>query len=61
MIEQFKRLFQKPNAQSIALIELEESKRALLHQQAASEYHAKLVEYYKIKISRLNHYVHETR
>lgn len=61
MYRHIKRLFEKPSAQSLAVTELEHSRRALLQQQAAAEYHAKLVEYYTVKIKRLNHYVSDTK
>lgn len=61
MLKQIKQLYAKPTAHCLALTELEDSKRRLLQQQAAAEYHAKLTEYYKLKINRLNTFVNDAR
>jgi hypothetical protein len=57
LLQQLKRMMTKPSAHTLALVELEETKRQLLQQQGAAEYHAKLAEYCKVKIARLNTYV----
>lgn len=61
MLQHIKRLITKPSAHSLAIVELEEAKRQLLQQQGAAEYHAKLAEYCKLKINRLNSYVNEMK
>lgn len=52
-----KGIFQKPSALAIAVQELEEAKRQELVYVSAAEYHAKLAEFYKAKIDRLNTYI----
>ena len=51
--------FRKPTAKEIAARDLEDAKRALLREQAAAEYHAKLAEYYRNAVVRLNIYLKE--
>lgn len=52
-IEYIKSLFAKPSAESIALNDLEETRRQLLEAQSTQEYAAKMVEYHSGKIKRL--------
>lgn len=56
-----KQLFSKPTAERLAQTELEEAKRNLLRQQSASEYHAKLAEFYSKQVVRLTAYVNQSR
>lgn len=49
--------FRKPNANEIAVRDLEDAKRALLREQAAAEYHAKMADYYDGIIHRLTNYL----
>jgi len=56
-IEYVKTLFAPPSAETIALRELEESRRELLKSQAHQEYTAKMVEYHQGKILRLTKFL----
>jgi hypothetical protein len=56
-IEYIKSLFAPPSAETLALRELEESRRELLKSQAHQEYTAKMVEYHQGKIVRLSKYL----
>ena len=49
-IEYIKTLFAPPSAETLALRELEESRRELLKSQAHQEYTAKMVEYHMEKL-----------
>ena len=53
MIGQLKKLWATPSAETIALRELEQSRRELLAAHTQAEYSAKLVEFHKAKIKRL--------
>jgi transposase len=53
------KLFRKPTAKEIAARDLEDARRHLLQQQAQAEYHAKLAEFYKGVIARLDKYLKE--
>lgn len=56
-IEYIKSLFAQPSAETIALRELEDSRRELLRAQAQQEYTAKMVEYHQGKITRLGKFL----
>jgi hypothetical protein len=56
-IEYIKTLFAPPSAETLALRELEESRRELLKSQAQQEYTAKMVEYHSGKIIRLTKFL----
>jgi ribosomal 50S subunit-associated protein YjgA (DUF615 family) len=56
-IEYLKSLFAAPSAETLALRELEESRRELLKSQAHQEYTAKMVEYHQGKITRLTKFL----
>jgi len=56
-IEYIKSLFAPPSAETIALRELEESRRELLKSHAHQEYTAKMVEYHQGKIVRLSKFL----
>ena len=51
--------FRKPTAKEIAARDLEEARRCLLTEQAQAEYHAKMSEYYRGVIGRLDKYLRE--
>jgi hypothetical protein len=46
-------LFAKPSAREIAVSDLEEARRNLIKEIAASEYHKRMVDYYYALISEL--------
>ena len=50
-------LFRTPSADEIAVIELEEAKRQLLHAQTAMDYSRRMVDYHSDRIKRLTAYV----
>lgn len=56
-IEYVKTLFAPPSAETLALRELEDSRRELLKSQAHQEYTAKMVEYHQGKIVRLTKFL----
>ena len=56
-IEYIKSIFAPPSAETIALRELEESRRELLKSHAHQEYTAKMVEYHQGKILRLSKFL----
>ena len=56
-IEYVKTLFAPPSAETLALRELEDSRRELLKSQAHQEYTAKMVEYHQGKILRLTKFL----
>ena len=58
-IEWFKAVYTTPSAESIALRELEESKRRLLEAQSSREYADAMCKYYEVKIKRLTVYLHK--
>ena len=60
MIDYLKKLYALPSPETIALRELEESKRDLLNAQTSQEYAAKMVEFHKGKIKRLTAFLKET-
>lgn len=53
MFKYFRSLMAKPQAEDIALRDLQEARRRLLVAQAQAEYHAKMVEYYEGIVDRL--------
>jgi predicted glycosyltransferase len=53
------KLFRKPTAKELAARDLEDARRSLLQEQARAEYHAKMSEYYKGVIARLDKYLKE--
>ena len=60
MIRELKKLWATPSPESIALRELEESRRELLSAQTSQEYAAKMAEFHKGKIKRLTLFLKET-
>jgi len=58
MINQLKKLFATPSAESLALRELESSKRRLLEAQTAREYAESMCKYREAQIKRLTAYLH---
>ena len=60
MIDYLKKLYALPSPETIALRELEESRRDLLKAQTSQEYAAKMVEFHKGKIKRLTAFLKET-
>lgn len=52
-----KRQYAPPSAETIALRELEESRRELLNAQSNQEYSAKMAEYHQGKIKRLTSFL----
>jgi len=50
-------MFKTPLADELAIIELEEAKRQLLHMQTALDYSKRMVDYHSDRIKRLNAYV----
>jgi hypothetical protein len=60
MIEYLKSLYAPPSPETIALRELEQSRRELLNAQTSQEYAAKMVEFHKGKIKRLTVFLKET-
>jgi hypothetical protein len=60
LIRFIKSLFAPPSPESIALRELEESRRELLSAQTSQEYAAKMAEFHKGKIKRLTAFLKET-
>ena len=53
-----KSLYRVPSAESLALSELEESKRKLLQAQSGRDYAVSMCDYYETKIVRLTNYLH---
>jgi hypothetical protein len=60
LIRFIKSLLAPPSPESIALRELEESRRELLSAQTSQEYAAKMAEFHKGKIKRLTAFLKET-
>lgn len=59
LIEYFKNIYSTPSAETLALRELEESKRRLLEAQSSREYADAMCKYYEAKIKRLTVYLHK--
>ena len=59
MWKKLKQLFEAPSAETIAMRELEECKRALLDAYSNREYAEAMCKYYETKITRLNGYLHK--
>ena len=59
MIDWVKSVYTTPSAESLALRELEESKRRLLEAQSSREYAVSMCSYYEAKIKRLTVYLHK--
>jgi hypothetical protein len=57
LIEKIKALYAPPTAETLALRELEQSRRDLLAAQTQQEYSSKMVEFHKVKIKRLTAFV----
>lgn len=57
-VDYMKSLYQVPSAETLALRELEESKRKLLEAQSGREYAISMCNYYEAKIKRLTSYLH---
>jgi hypothetical protein len=60
LIQFIKSLYALPSPETIALRELEQSRRDLLNAQTSQEYAAKMVEFHKGKIKRLTVFLKET-
>jgi hypothetical protein len=60
IIDTLKSVYAPPSPESIALRELEESRRELLNAQTSQEYAAKMAEFHKGKIKRLTLFLKET-
>ena len=60
LIQFIKSLYALPSPETIALRELEQSRRDLLNAQTSQEYAAKMVEFHKGKIKRLTAFLKET-
>lgn len=56
-INTLKSIYAPPTAETLALRELEQSRRDLLSAQTQQEYSSKMVEFHKVKIKRLNAFV----
>ncbi len=54
IINRLKAMYAPPTAETMALRELEQSRRDLLDAQTQQEYSTKMVEFHKIKIKRLS-------
>lgn len=52
-----KSLYNTPSAESLALRELENSRRSLLEAQSAQEYSYSMCKYYEAKIKRLSEFL----
>ena len=57
-VDYMKSLYRVPSAESLALSELEESKRKLLQAQSGRDYAVSMCDYYETKIVRLTNYLH---
>jgi hypothetical protein len=55
-----KGVYGTPSSETLALRELEESKRKLLEVQSAKEYAESMCRYYEVKIKRLTTYIHKS-
>lgn len=53
-----KSMYMPPSAESLALRELDESKRRLLEAQTAREYADSMCKFHEVKIKRLTTYLH---
>jgi len=60
IINTIKALYAPPSPETLALRELEESRRELLAAHTQQEYAAKMVEFHKNKIKRLTVFLKET-
>lgn len=60
LIDTIKALYAPPSPETLALRELEESKRELLAAHTQQEYASKMVEFHKNKIKRLTLFLKET-
>ena len=60
LFNKLKSLYAPPSPESIALRELEESRRDLLAAHTAQEYASRMVEFHKGKIKRLTSFLKET-
>lgn len=57
-VDYMKSLYRVPSAETLALRELEESKRKLLDAQSGRDYAISMCNYYEAKIKRLTSYLH---
>jgi hypothetical protein len=57
MIEELKKLWQTPSAETLALRELEDAKRKLLDAQSGREYADSMCKYHEARIKRLTAYL----
>lgn len=57
IINTLKSIYAPPTAETLALRELEQSRRDLLSAQTQQEYSSKMVEFHKVKIKRLTAFV----
>jgi len=60
MINELKKLWTTPSAETLALRELEESKRRLLEAQTAREFAESMCTYREAQIKRLTAYLHNS-
>lgn len=58
MIKELKKMWATPSAETLALKELEESKRSLLEAHTAREYADSICKYREAQITRLTAYLH---
>ena len=58
IIHRIKNIYQVPSAETLALQELEETKRELLRAQSAREYADSMCKYHEARIKRLTGYLH---
>jgi ribosomal 50S subunit-associated protein YjgA (DUF615 family) len=58
-IDWLKKVYTTPSAETLALHELEESKRRLLRAQTAREYAESMCKYREAQIKRLTNYLHK--
>jgi len=59
MIKELKKIWAAPSAETLALKELEESKRSLLEAQTAREYAEAMCSYREAQIKRLTAFLHK--
>lgn len=57
MWDRIKLLYQTPNAETLAVRELDNAKRALLEAQSAKEYAESMCKYHDARIKRLSSYL----
>jgi len=55
--DHMKSFFRVPSADELAVAELEDAKRQLLHAQTAMDYSRRMVDYHSDRVKRLNAYI----